>query len=81
MDRLLQAIEDKFNCPPSESLVVNNLNFVLTLLVLLDNLAKIRDLYNMTEFRCLYLIDLIERQIRQVFVTLYMPVEIRAQVK
>ena len=57
IDRLLTVIEEKFICIPFQSLIVNNLNPVLTLLVLLDNLVKIKDLYNMTEFRCDYLID------------------------
>ena len=35
----------------------------------------------MSQFRCEYLMDLIEQQVRSIFVHLYMPVEIRAQVK
>ena len=60
---------------------MNNLNPILTALMLLNFLDNIEKAYNVTQFRVVHLHDIVEEQVRAIFVNLYMPLEIRAQVK
>ena len=81
IERLLTIIEERFNVDNPQSLIVNNLNPILGLLNVLSALNMVEERFGIAQFRCDYINDVIEKQVRSIFVNLYMPVEIRAQVK
>jgi len=47
----------------------------------MDQLNNIQKAYNVTQFRVIHINDIVENQVRAIFINLYMPVEIRAQVR
>lgn len=81
VDDILTAIEAHFDGDTKSHYITNNLNPILISTLLMSFLEKFNERYNVVEFRVAQLKEILEEQCRAVFVHLYMPNEIRAQVK
>ena len=81
VDSLLEVIEKHFEHKLDQQIIVNNLNPVSISVILVDYLSKIQEQYSVCQIRCEFLIEQIEKQVRSIFVHLYMPTEMRAMVK
>lgn len=61
--------------------MANNINPILISVLLLEFLTRLKESYNMFEFRIEQLKEVLNDHCRRILVNLYMPKEIRAQVK
>jgi len=81
LDKLIESIECHFQRETSENILANNCNPILIAVLLLNFLDNIKETYLMFEFRIKAIKDVLNDHCRRVLVNLYMPKEIRAQVK
>lgn len=80
-DKLIEAISNHFLVETKEGIIASNINPILVAVQLLNFLTEFKESYNMFEFRCEELADVLREQTRHILVNLYTPKEIRASVK
>ena len=81
IDRYLAYMEKVFLGDYEFNPLVSNLNPILCGLLILNSLNGIAISFPVAKFRIEHLVDIITHQIRSVLVSIYMPVEIKSQIK